>query len=261
MSDFIKNDIAARLSQRLTARVAGTRSGRFDLKLTDYEVSSPIEARIMVAYSKEMGFPKRAEIDEWATSSFNGNVRLVLETLRNYPELNVVTAFVGKNRTYRPLTASKGMMVVGKAKFLDSDKTVWEVTTTRDGERFLARAEKDDLEEILKLRMTKERTATVHHRLRLADLVTAGIHNLDPGDRVRFSYEGILQQGGVSTVGKDNVTIKANGQSLTVDRLAVVDVYEKSQKSKAEQDAYLKKIFTEMYGDEAFANALVDVGD
>jgi hypothetical protein len=261
MSDFIKNDIAARLSQRLTERTASTRCGRFDLKLHDYRVNSPIEAKIMIAYSKEMGFPKRSEIDEWVTSSLNGNARVVLETVRNYPELNVITAFLSKNRLYRPLSASKGMLVVGKARYMDSDKVIWEVSTNRDGEKFLARAEKDDLDEILKARLSKEHSASVHHRLRLDNLVTAGIHNLEPGDRVRFSYDGILQQGEVSKVGKENVTVKANGQSLTVDRLNVVDVYEKSPKSKAEQDAKLREFFERAYGDKAFADELVDVGD
>lgn len=256
MSDF-KNDIASRLSQRLSARVANTRSGRFDLKLLDYAVTSPHEARIMVAFTKEMGQPRRSELDQWTTSSFNGNVSLTLETLRLYPELDVVTAFVKKNRRYRPADDAGMMLAVGNAKYMDDEKVIWEVLT-RDGNRFLARTEQDDLDEIMRERMTHERTASVHHRLRLADLVTAGINSLEVGDRVRFSYEGILQQGEVSKVGKDNVTIKSNGKSLTVDRLAVVDVEEKAPKAKAEQKRFLEDFFTRAYGDKAFAKELVD---
>jgi hypothetical protein len=262
MSDFIKNDIASRLSARMNQRVASTRTGRFDLKLADYGVTSPHEARIMVAFTKEMGHPKRSELDQWTTSSFNGNVSLTLESVRLYPELNVVTAFVRKNRRYRPIedVQKYKMLSVGKAKYMDEEKSIWEVLT-QGNDRFLARAEKDDLDEIMRERMSRERTASVHHRLRLTDLVTAGINSLEPGDRVRFSYEGILQQGEVSKVGKDNVTVKANGQSLTVDRLAVVDVIEKAPKAKAEQKKFLVDFFTRAYGDKAFAEQFVGKGD
>ena len=260
MSNFIKNDIASRLSTRMTQRVASTRSGRFDLKLADYGVTSPHEAKVMVTFTKEMGAPKRSELDQWVTASFNGNVTTTLETVRLYPELNVVTAFVSKNRRYRPVDDTGKMIAVGKARFMDDEKVIWEVLT-RDGDRFLARAEKDDLDEIMRERLSRERTATIHHRLRLSDIVTAGINSLEPGDRVRFSYEGILQQGEVSKVGKDNVTVKANGQSLTVDRLAVVDVTEKAPKAQAEQNRFLVDFFTRAYGDKAFAEKFVGKGD
>lgn len=261
MSDFIKNDIASRFSQRIQQRVAGTRSGRFDLKLSDWEITGNHEARIMVAYSKEMGFPKRTQLDEWVTSSFNGNLRLVLETLRNYPDYNVVTAFVRKQLRKRPIKHVNAMLAVGKNSYMDDEKTVWEVLTSRDGERYLARAESDDLGEILALRQAEERTASVHHRLRLAHLVTAGVHSLEPGDRVRFHYEGIIQQGEVGKVGKENVTVKANGKSVTVDSLNILDVYEKAPKAKAEQRKFLVDFFTRAYGDKAFAEKFVNVGD
>lgn len=260
MSDFVRNDIATRFGKKMSERVAATRSGRFDLKLYDYKVTTPYEARILVAYSNNLGTPKRSEIDEWATTSFNGNAVVDLKTLRNYPDHNVITAFVRKVRRMRPLSDHTKMITTGNARYMDDDKTIWEVMT-RDGQRYLARAEKDDLEEILRIRQTQERTASIHHRIRLRDLVTAGIHDLEPGDHVRFSYDGILQQGEVSKVGKENVTIKANGKSLTVDTMSVVDVVEKSPKAKAEQDKFLREFFEKAYGDKAFADELVDVGE
>jgi hypothetical protein len=261
MSNFISDDIASRFSERITKRVAGTRSGRFDLKLSDWEITGAHEARIMVAYSKEIGFPKRSELDSWTTSSLNGNVSLVLETLRNYPDYNVVTAFVKTNRRKRPVQHTAGMIAVGKDSYMDDEKTVWEVLTSRDGDRYLARAESDNLSEILSLRQSQERTASVHHRLRLSDLVTAGVHSLEPGDRVRFHHEGIIQQGEVGKVGNENVTVKSNGKSLTVDTLNILDVYEKAPKAKAEQRKFLVDFFTRAYGDKAFAEKFVNVGD
>ncbi len=260
MSDSITSRIAARFGDQVNRRVASTRSGRWDLKLADYKVISPREARIMVSYAQEMGVPKRSQVDAWTTSALSGHMRMTLETLRHYPDVHVVTAVVCRNQRMRPFEDSKGMIATAKTKFMDDERVIWEVQSSKSGERYLSRATKDDLDEILRERQARERTASVHHRLRLDDLVTAGINSLEPGDKVRFSYEGILQQGEVSKVGKDNVTIKANGSSVTVDRLAVVDVYEKSPKAQAEQEKYLVDFFTRAYGDEDFAKKLVDTG-
>jgi preprotein translocase subunit YajC len=249
------------LQQRLANRTANARSGRWDLRLADFELMSGREARVMVAYEGSMGCPKRSQMDEWVHASFNGNMRVVLETLRNYPDSEVVTAVVTRNQRLRPFEDSKGMLQTAATQFIDGEKVIWEVLSNRDGERYLSRATKDDLEQILAERQSRERTASVHHRLRLAELHTAGIHNLEPGDKVRFSYEGIMQQGEVSKVGKDNVTIKTSGKPVTVDVLAVVDVYEKSPKAQAQQDKELKEFFERAYGSKEFANKLVETGD
>ena len=261
MSDFTFSNMEARLQQKLAERTAKTRSGRWDLKLADYEVLNGHEARIMVAYDRSQGFPKRTQMDEWVSSSFNTNVRVVLETLRNYPDVNVVTAVVARNQRLRPVKDAQNMLRTSATQYIDDEKVIWEVRSNGNGERYLSRATKDDLEEILGERQRRERTASLHHRLRLADLVTAGIHNLEPGDKVRFSYDGIMQQGEVSKVGNDNVTIKTSGKPVTVDVLAVVDVYEKSPKAQAEQDKFLKEFFEKAYGSKDFANALVDSGN
>jgi len=261
MSDLLTKNMEAQLQKKLNRRVASTRSGRWDLKLADYEVLNGREARIMVAYAPEMGFPLRNQMDEWVGASFNGNMRLILESLRIYPDVNVITAVACRHQRLRPIEDADKMLRTSSTKFMDDEKVIWEVLSNRDGGRYLSRASKDDLEEILRERQSRERTASVHHRIRLSELITAGIHNLEPGDKVRFSYEGILQQGEVSKVGNDNVTIKGTGKPVTIDILAVVDVYEKSPKSKAEQEKFYKDFFTKAYGDKSFADQLVNVGD
>jgi len=261
MSDFITKKMEEKLQKKLSQRVANTRSGRWDLKLSDYEVLSGREARIMVAYTKEMGCPKRSQMDEWVNASFNGNMRLVLESLRNYPDHHVVTAVACRHQRLRPYSDSANMLRTSSTQFMDDEKVIWEVMSNKDGERYLSRASKDDLDEILRERQVRERTASLHHRLRLADLVTAGIYNMEPGDKVTFNYEGILQQGEVTKVGKENVTIKSNGKGVTVDLYAVVDVYERSPKKEASKDKDLEKFFTDAYGSKEFAKKLVETGD
>jgi hypothetical protein len=52
MSNNIQRDIFSRFEKKIAARTASTRSGRFDLRLSDYEVlSGKREARVLVAYA------------------------------------------------------------------------------------------------------------------------------------------------------------------------------------------------------------------
>jgi hypothetical protein len=253
--------INQRFNEKVNQRTASARSGRWDLKLADYDVYSGREARIMVAYAKEMGFPKRSEVDEWVNASFNGNVSLQLESLRNYPDVNVVTAIVHRSQRLRPFKDTDKMLSVGSSRFMDEDKVIWEVLSNEQGERYLSRATTDDFEEIFRLRQGLERTASLHHRLRLEDLVTAGIHDLESGDKVRVSVDGLMQVGDVKSVSGDNVKVSINGKTVDVNRMAIIGVEEASPKSQAEKDKGLKEFFEKAYGSKEFADKLVDVGD
>lgn len=259
MAKNISNDIASRFSSRIKQRVASTRSGRFDFRLSDYEVADKSEARILVAYTKEMGTPKRTQLDEWVTSSFNGTFSLALETLKNYPDLSAVTAMVHKNERYLPFERTAGMVAVGSNRYMDDD-SVWEVRQTDAGERLLVRVAKDDIDMILSERQSRERTASIHHRLRLADITDAGVADLDLGDRISYMHLGMVQRGEVAYVGDDTVHVKDvfnASKTRTIPKTAVIDVHEKSPKARKAHEAFLVDFFTKAYGDAAFARTLV----
>ena len=103
MSKNIPNDIISKFNERINQRVASTRSGRFDLRLSDYEVLDDRDATILVTYENNMGFPKRSQLDEWVTSSFNGQMILDIESTRIHSDVNAVVAMVHKNEIKRPV--------------------------------------------------------------------------------------------------------------------------------------------------------------
>lgn len=255
----ITKDIFARFEQKIAQRVASTRSGRFDLRLSDYEVlPGKREARVLVTYARELGVPKLSQLDEWVTSSFGGRMVLELETPRVHVEANAVMALVRTNEVYRPEEHARKMIVTASNRYMDRDKSIWEVRKNDSGQRFLVRVADDDMEAILRERQAMERTASLHHRLRLADVRAAsGNPEVEIGDRVSYMFRGILQKGEVTHVGDNTIHVKIAQETRTVPKENVVDIFEKSPAAKKDQTAYLTKFFSEAYGDPEFAKQLV----
>jgi len=267
MSKNIPNDIISKFNERINQRVASTRSGRFDLRLSDYEVLDDRDATILVTYENNMGFPKRSQLDEWVTSSFNGQMILDIESTRIHSDVNAVVAMVHKNEIKRPVEHTANMIVVSKSRYMDDDQAIWEVRSDNNGGRYLVRVAKDDIEAILHERQVSERTASIHRRVRLSDIRTAGITDLEVGDRIAYmGIGGILQRGEITHVSDEMVHVRAPGNSTTatssgpgdkVNINKVIYVYEKSPKSKKAQDSALIAFFTKAYGSAEFARKLV----
>jgi len=261
----ITRDIAARFNARIQQRTASTRNGRFDLRLSDFEVlNNGREARLLVSYAKELGTPKRSQLDEWVTSSFSGQLVLQLESTRAYPQLGGVIAMAGLNEVRRPAEHADKMIRVSSMQYMDDEKSVWQVKKSQDGESYLIRVAKDDLDAILQEHQSKERTASVHHRLRMADVgVTSGQMELEIGDRVSYMYQGIMQRGQVTHVDQEKGTLHilttaaGNADTKVVQREQVVDIFEKSPTAKKDQQSFLVDFFTKAYGDKGFAQKLV----
>ena len=266
MSKNIPTDIISKFNERMNKRVASTRSGRFDLRLSDYDVLDDREATILVTYDKGLGIPKRSQLDEWVTSSFNGQMLLDVKSTRVHPEVNAVVAIARKNEIRRPIEHTAELLVVGKDRYRDDSQAVWEVHSNDNGDRYLVRVAKDDIEAILRERQTDERTASIHHRVRLSDIRTAGITDLEVGDRVAYMCKGgILQRGEITHVSDDMIHVRAPGNSTNaathpsdkVKKEKVVYVYEKSPKSQKAHDRFLVDFFTKAYGDAEFARKFV----
>jgi hypothetical protein len=258
----INSTIEKRLGQALQQRTASVRSGRFDLRLSDFKVSnSKREARVLVTYEKNLGTPTRKQLDEWVTASTHGRLILELESPRHYKDYGAIVAMVRSNELRRPLKHSQQMVKGAANQYMDKDKSVWEVQQSSSGERFLVRVADDDMDEILKARQRYERTASLHKRLRLADIKEAVSEMpLDVGDRISYMHRGILQRGEVTHVGEDGLihVRKAAQDVLKVPRENVVDIFEKSPQAQKDRKQFLVDFFTRAYGDPEFAKTLVN---
>ena len=148
MSKNLPTDIISKFNERMNKRVASTRSGRFDLRLSDYDVMDERDATILVTYDKGLGVPKRSQLDEWVTASFNGQMILDLKSTRVHPEVNAIVAIVHKNEIKRPVEHTASMIVVSDSRYMDDTQAIWEVRKGENGERYLVRIAKDDIEDL-----------------------------------------------------------------------------------------------------------------
>lgn len=261
MSDLFSN-ISQALQEKMSRRVAETRSGRIDFYLSDWDVIGDHEARILVGYKKDFGAPRAGQIDEWVLSSFNGQLRVAMESLRNYPDLEAVSAIVVRNFHTLPYEYSAEMIPVsasadGTERYQDDQSRVWEAMAADNGNRFLVRIAKDDVAGILAERQRKMRGASLAHKRPRLSQITAGISAPEVGDQVVYLERGIKQFGQVTHVGETVIHVHSNGEDITVPSGSVIAVTQKSAASEKESAQRLVDFFTQAYGDKEFANKLV----
>jgi hypothetical protein len=259
----IGNRILNNFNKRMAQEVTTTRCGRIDLQMTDFEPSSPTEATVMLQYSRQSGVPKRTQVAEWVTSSFNGLLRVEAESLLHYPDLSAVTAQVRIAGLQMPMDDKfvGRMMRCGSAEYMDSDEAIWEVREGDTG-KYLVRKEADNIQQLLEERLERVTAGTLHHAPKLAHVVTAGISDPNVGDHVEFldpKDEMARKYGKVTKITSDKVTISAKGESITTDRMNLIAVTKESPQSEKERKQMEKDFYAEYFfsGDQGLAAKLV----
>jgi hypothetical protein len=250
-------------NKRMATEVTSTRCGRIDLQMTDFDPVSPTEATVMLEYSRQSGVPKRTQVAEWVTSSFNGLLRADVETLLHYPDLSAVTAQVRVAGLQMPMDDKflGRMMRCGSAEYMDADSAVWEVREGDTG-KYLVRKSADNIENLLAERLERMKVGSLHHAPKLRHVVTAGISDPNVGDHVEFldpKDEMARKYGKVTKVTSDKVTISAKGESITTDKMNLIAVTKESPQSEKERKQMEKDFYAEYYfsGDTALAAKLV----
>ena len=260
MSDFLSN-IERRLNRRFSERVASTRSGRPDFYLSDWEVVDDHSAKVLIGYNRNFGVPRSSQVDQWVISTFNSELRLALESLRNHPRLDAVVGIVVRQPELAPPEYAERMAPIhasatGTERYVDDDNRIWEAMADDNGNKFLVRIARDDIAAILTERQRKIRQGTAHRRPRLEHLRQAGSMSYDVGDRVMYIDRGIRQFGEVVHVGEKVIHVKNNDEKVVVALGDVIDITEKSPAAEKESQARLIAFWTQIYGDPDFAKKL-----
>jgi len=247
----------AKFNQRMAKVAQKTGKSRFDLCLWHHKMADKRTAKVLVGFNPELGIPKRMDIDRFFTASFDGQLRVMLETIELHPEDKLITASVFKIPQVVPEEyVRQGMVKVGVSQWQDENNAIWELRE-KDGARFLARLETENLDELLKDHEKTTRTASYHKRPRLDDLRTVGYSAVDVGDKVAFTHQGSVLEGQVLAVDGDKVKIEANGVTIDTLRPSVMNVVEAAEGDKKMSEQELIDFFTKAYGDRGFATKLV----
>jgi len=255
----------SRLEQRFQQKIAGSRadsldqSPRFDLVLWNHEVSGPHSASALFGFNPNLGIPKKADIDQWIITKTNAQMRIVPESVRLHPEKALMVAEVIKIPQKRPLEHKASMIGVTAGTFMDEKEALWEVRKSQDGNEYLARIEREDIDALLSACEKQTKSASVANRPKLAHLREAGIVDVSIGDHVVFLKEGKTYHGKVTAINGDKVKIALSDKEEEAMKADILDVKETTEEFKKSQRETLIDFFTRAYGDKAFATELVDV--
>ncbi len=260
MSDLL-NKFSAQLSRRMNERVANTRSGRPDFYLSDWGVVDDHSAKVLIGFNASFGKPRASQVDQWVTSTFEGQMRLALESVRLHQDLHAISGIVIRQPELAPISHAGRMLPIHTAKngtqrFTDDSNQIWEAMKDDSGNRFLVRIARDDIAAILEQRQKKIRQGHSHRRPRFEHLAEAGLLSYDVGDRITFIKDQYRQFGEVTHVGDENLKVLASGETVTVHKGNVVDITMKSEAATRRSDQEYINIWTKMYGDRSFASKL-----
>lgn len=254
--------ILRNFGKRMAEYKTETRCGRVDLKMTDFEMLSPDEATVLLQYTRGAGVPKRTQVAEWVTASWNGAMRVAGKSILHYADQQVITANVRSTNLQMPMSERfVGKMMRVGSNYIDADEAIWEVREGDEG-KYLVRKTADNVEALLEERLNTMKLGSTHHLPRLAHIVTAGISDPNVGDHVEFldTKDGMSRKyGKVTKVTGDKVTISGKGDSVTTDRANLIAVTKQSPQSeketkKLEEDFYAEYFFS---GDRELARKLV----
>lgn len=254
-----------RLGRRLQTRLAEKSSNpggtvdRFDLKLWQHRISGPHDARVLIGFSPSLGIPTKTDLDDWIIKQSSVQMRLVPESVRIHHSQNLITATVIKIPQVRPMEHAASMLAVSANTLMDEKEALWEVRKTEDGNSFLARVEREDIDAILSAREKETRTASVANRPTFEALTDAGILDPEVGDHVSFMYKGAVYRGKVTDRHNDKVKVALSDKEVEVMTPDILDVKETTEEFKNEHKQRLINIFTQMYGDRGFATQLVNL--
>lgn len=260
MQDFSEKRLEGKFRDRLAKASSAPGAGidRFDLKLWDHGISGPHSAHVLVGFSPNLGIPTKTEIDEWVIRQTQAQMRIVPESVRLHPDEHLIVAEVIKIPQVRPLEHKADMIPVSANAFMDEKEALWEVRKSEGGPTFLARIEREDIDAILKEREKYTKTAGVANRPRLANLHSKGILDPNVGDHVTFLKEGQVYYGQVvAKTAADKVKIALDNTEVEVMTPDIFDVKETTEDFKLKHKQDLINIFTQIYGDRAFATELV----
>ena len=252
--------IGKRLREKLDDHVSRTRSGRSDLRLADYRMIDPHVAQIAVEYLRDLGTPTPTQVTAWVTSAFNGHFRVNHATLRDHPEKAAVTMHLQENQVPMPAIRTANMIKIGGGQFMDKQKNRWKIEKAPNGEDILVKTSDTNTEELLQ-ELAKRHKEGRYAMVKLNDLRTAGVVNLDVGDTVLYSEPsgGILvKEGVVTNVKEKSVTIQ--GREGALDRSYVMDIVDKSATAKKQRSQEMVDFMTEYFfsGDKAMGKKMAE---
>lgn len=225
---------------------------RGDLFISDSHVIDPIKCRILVAYNQQVGDPTMKQIEDFIEYTFNGRVHAQTASARLHKAESAISFICTLHSSTRPLTDSSTLRRIAGDTFSDDNTgNIWRVVD--DGEqKYLMRQTTDNIADIVEARKVHRS----RHEASFGNIKTAAPIPV-VGDQVKFmSPDNVLLFGEVTKLSDDSAVVKANGQSIKIDRQAIVQITDRGKAEVTDQKNKLQDYWAKALGSQEFAEEL-----
>lgn len=262
-------DRLSRMMAKVDEQLNEAYGQRADLFISDVQALDSDSCYALINYAQGLPAPTTAAVIEFVGREFDGKVRPVLETARNFVDHNAVLVMLAKYRPTRKFDDVAEMhTIVAGARYLDVEmKQTWDVAVSPEGVKYLRRCNDDDVSKMVSERRQRMSATAGVAELTVARAVGSGVSTAGEGDIVRLYWEGsIYSDCEVKSVQKDNrlsVKIPKVG-SVTVARESIVEIQAISKGKAADMKSKLKSYWGKALPDAGYAkdltNELIDEG-
>jgi len=225
---------------------------RGDLYISDSHPIDPIKCRVLVAYNQQVGDPTINQLENFIEYTFGGKVHAQTASAELHKAEGAISCICTLNTATRPLTDSSALRRIAGDTFSDDNTgNIWRVVDD-GGQKYLMRQTTDNITDIVEARQIhRSRHEASFNTIRTAAPIPT------VGDQVKFmSPDNILLFGEVTKLSDDSAVVKANGQSIKIDRQAIIQITDRSKSEVADQKNQLQDYFAKAYGSQEFAEEL-----
>lgn len=251
-------NISDRILDRLGKKTANI-GYRTDISVTDMRTHTNTTASMLLTFNPAIGDVTGDQLSDYFINRFSGKIAPVIATAKHYPKYNAISVVAELVTKKRPFEDKEKMMAVGSACFIDTNlNETYEVKSTTEGTKYLAKLMADDIHSIVTER--NKRMAVVASKNISFDDVDAvtGVAIIDVGDKVKIYDGSKLTEGEITRVADRRVSVKTkSGESVTTDKGAIVEIICKAPTAIKEDQKMQLEYYTKMYGDEKFAKQLL----
>lgn len=248
---------------KLESKLSSAVGHRVDLQYADVRRINKSTAHFMLAYTDDK-IPNSDEIADFFVRKYNAKITPFLSTARVYKHQKVVTVVaqvLSITRDIEDLKKPHMKPVIEGAVYLDVPlQETWEITE-REGHKVLMRKVKDDIVALVNAR--KKTMMDSYSNKTFASLVngeniTRYLSILDKGDYIRVLVDEKVIEAEIVSVKDEQVKVKYKGGMTTVPRQNVLEVVGKNPAMTEKHEKEMVDYFAKAYGDEKYAEDLVD---
>ncbi len=243
------NEAMNRMLDRLSEKMETNVGYRGDIHIADYRPLSKRAGVLLVGYSSGLPSINSDDLSKFILRTFDGKAIPDMVTAKLHKLDNAVSVVIKQYQPTKKLEAKKQMVTLASTMFLDTDLgETWE-QKEKDGVKFLARLEKEQLDDIVSAR--RDRMQVKASNLTLASIGSGVPVSFREGDSITYYKDGCRREGQILGIYDSGIKVQAKEgrvHAITVDE--ILDVNDVSPTEKKKLDKNMRDYYQTIFGED-----------